>query len=241
VTTEKLVDGCVTTSKLGALAITAEKIAVNAITAEKIADRTLPPSKIMAGSAPVNSVLTVTSLGNSSFAPLPLTGKILQIRSAVLKTQSTVTGATTFTEFSTPLSVSITTQQRNSMILVFLSSNMVGGYRYNSHINYPQDVYYALFKNGSLWNAAAGTKGTNQISGLGQARSSNHTDVTNISALCHETVGSPGTTCVYSLRAFNAAGSNYYVMLNSQLPDDGSGNFSGVASLSSLYAIEIGG
>jgi hypothetical protein len=240
VTTTKIANSAVTTDKVAAAAVTADKIQANAVTAAKIADQSLPPSKIMSGTAPVNSVLTVTSPGNSSFAAVPFTGKILQIKTAVLKTQSSVTGETTFTEFSSPLSVSLTTKQPNSTVLVFLSANLVGGYRYNSHINYPQDVYYAFFKNGSLWQEAAGTRGTNQISGLGQSRSTNHTDVSNVSALCSEVVISSGITNVYSFRAFNAAGSNYYVILNSQLPDDGSGNFSGIASLSSLYALEIG-
>jgi len=241
VTQAKIANAAVSTLQLGLGAVTANEIATNAVTASKIADRSLPPSKIMSGASPINSVLTVTSAGNSTFVPIPLTGKILQIQSDVTKTQATVMGATTFEEFSPTLSVSITTQERNSTILVFLSSNIVGGYRHNSHINYPQDVYYALFKNGSLWRAAAGTKGTNQISGLGQARSTNHTHVTNISTLCHETVGSAGTTNTYSFRAFNAAGSEYYVMMNSQLSNGGGTTYSGIASLSSLYAIEIGG
>ncbi len=251
VTTEKIADGAVTTAKIAnaavitqkiaASAVTANEIAPNAVTAAKIADQSLPPSKIMPGTAPVNSVLTVTTPGNSTFAALPFTGKILQIRSAVLKIQSSVMGATTFTEFSNPLSISITTKQPNSTILVFLMANIVGGYRHNSHVHYPQDVYYALFKDGCLWQAAAGTRDTNQISGLGQARSSNHTDVPHISALCSEVVSYSGTTNVYSLRAYNASGSEYYVMLNSQLADDGHGNYSGIASLSSLYAIEIAG
>ena len=54
-----------------------------------------------------------------------------------------------------------------------------------------------------------------------------------------ESVAVKGTTNTYSLRAL--CGADYYVMLNSQLPDDGQGNYSGVASISSLYAIEIGG
>ena len=241
VTTAKLAPQAVTTDKLPNNVITSDKIAANAVTGVKVADQSLPPSKIQSGTAPVQSVLTVTSLGNSAFAALPVTGKILQVQSTVLRTQSSVNGASTFTEFSTPLSVTLTTRAANSTILVFVAANLVGGYRLNSHLNYPQTVYYALYKNGALWPAASGTKGTNQISGLGQVRSEAYTHVTNISALASETLPTSNTRVIYSLRAYHASGAEYYVMLNSQLPDDGSGNYSGIASISSLYAIEIGG
>ena len=231
----------VTTEKIADYAVTEDKIAPNAITASKIADQSLPPRKIMPGDAPINSVLTVTAPGKSSFAALPVTGQILQIETAILKTRSSITGASTFAEFSPPLSLSITTTQPNSTLLVFLSANIIGGYSHNGHVNFPQNVFYALFKNGSLWRNAAGTKGTNQISGLGQAKIVDYTDIAHISALCSDAVYNSGTTNVYSLRAFNANGPEYMVLLNSQLPDDSHGNYSGVATLSALYALEIAG
>ena len=241
VTTEKVAATAITAEKLANNAVTTDKLAANAVTGGKVADQSLPPSKIQSGAAPVQSVLTVTSLGNSAFAALPVTGKILQIQSTVLRTQSSVNGATSFTEFSTPLSVTLTTRAANSTILVFVAANLVGGYRANSHLNYPQTVYYALYKNGALWPTASGTRGTNQISGLGQVRSEAYTDVVTISALASETIPTSNTRVIYSLRAYHASGAEYYVMLNSQLPDDGSGTYSGIASISSLYAIEIGG
>ena len=241
VTTQKIADEAVTEDKIEDGAVTTDKIAPNAITASKIADQSLPPRKIMPGDAPINSVLTVTAPGKSSFAALPVTGQILQIETAILKTRSSITGASTFAEFSPPLSLSITTTQPNSTLLVFLSANIIGGYSHNGHVNFPQNVFYALFKNGSLWRNAAGTKGTNQISGLGQAKIVDYTDIAHISALCSDAVYNSGTTNVYSLRAFNANGPEYMVLLNSQLPDDSHGNYSGVATLSALYALEIAG
>ena len=241
VTTQKIADEAVTEDKIEDGAVTTDKIAPNAITASKIADQSLPPRKIMTGDALVNSVLTVTAPGSSSFAALPMTGKILQIKTAILKTPSGISGASTFAEFSPPLSLSITTKQANSTLLVFLSANIIGGYAHDGHINFPQNVFYALFKNGALWQAAAGTKGTNQISGLGQAKIVDYTDIAPISALCSEVVPTSGTTNVYSLRAFNAHGPQYIVLLNTQLPDDSHGNYSGVATISSLYALEIAG
>jgi len=242
VTTDKIAEGAITADGLAENSVLGPSIATNAITGPKIANQTITPDKLNVedfGGSP-GEVVTVLSDGKScGFEDIPFTGRIIQLKAALLKTQSSVTGATDFKEFSSPFRVSITTQKPRSTLLVFLSANLVSGYSQNSHINYPQTLFYALFKNGVLWDNASGTKGTNQTSGLGQIHCFDYQDVRNISALCSEVVPARGTTNTYSLRAL--CGADYYVMMNSQLPDDAYRNYSGVAGISSLYVLEIGG
>lgn len=241
ITGQKIADETITSQQIAAETITSDEIAAGGIITVNLADKAVNPSKISSAGFPVNSVLTSTAGNGATFQALPLTGKILQIKSKILKGQSLISGVTDFSEFSNPLNVSITTTAPNSTILVFVSAYLVGGYSQNSHIYYPQIVYCGLFKNGVIWPAATGTptKG-GQFGGLGEAFCSDYRDLKNIMGLCSETVAAAGTTNTYSLRAFNQGGADFYIMLNSQLPDDGQKNFSGVASVSTLYALEIG-
>lgn len=208
-------------SKLTNLSVPTAALAAKSVTVDKMS----------AGNAAVNTFARSTGVGGAvDFSALPFKG-IKQIQSTVIDQAAlTPLGATTFQQFNIPLQVSITTQSANSTVVIFLSANM--GAAATDGI-YPNNACGALYKNGSLWEAASGTPVGAQISGLQQSLVQAIFHTVNINTIFMDNIANSGTTNVYSLRCYSSRVGGQ-IFLNS------APNNTGIASISCIYAIEIG-
>lgn len=211
-----------------------------------LANTSVTAPKISSGDAPAGTVLTALAGNGATFSALPFKG-IKQIQSTVINKSARVIGAANYAQFDTPLQVSITTQSANSTVIIYVSANVTGVYGSNGNINYPQYIFSALYKNGSIMNSATGIPmgsggGPAQVGGLQSVLCSGYQYVNNLSAMIIDTVAVAGTTNTYSLRCYNGSGADYWVWLNTPGSNEGTGGngFSGLGSISYIYAIEIG-
>lgn len=217
-------------SKLTNLSVPTAALAATSVTIDKI----------NSGAAAAGTVLTALAGNGAAFSAMPFKG-IKQIQSTVVNQSARVIGASTFSQFDTPLQISITTQSPNSSIIVYVSANVTGVYGANGNINYPQYIFSALYKNGAIWPNATGVPMTGgQIGGLQSVLCSGYQYVNNISAMVIDTVAAVGTTNTYSLRCYNGSGSAYWVWLNTPGANPGGTTWSGLGSISYITAIEIG-
>lgn len=220
-------------SKLTNLSVATPAIAAKAITVDKM----------NAENALANTFAKSTGInGAVQFSALPFQG-IKQIQSKVLNQSARVIGAANYAQFDTPLQVSITTQSANSTVIIYVSANVTGVYGPNGNINYPQYVFSALYKNGAIMNSATGVPmAGDQVGGLQSVLCSDYQYVNNISAMVLDPVAAAGTTNTYSLRCYNGGGSSYWVWLNTPGANPGTSGtqFSGLGSISCIYAIEVG-
>lgn len=211
-----------------------------------LANTSVTAPKINSGAAAAGTVLTAGAGTSAAFSPLPFKG-IKQIQSTVINESARVMGASTYAQFDTPLQVSITTQSANSTVIIYVSANVTGVYGLNGNINYPQYIFSALYKNGAIMNSATGIPmgsggGPAQVGGLQSVLCSGYQYVNNLSAMILDTVVVAGTTNTYSLRCYNGNGADYWVWLNTPGANAGTGGtgFSGLGSISCIYAIEVG-
>lgn len=224
----KLIDNTVSDDKI--IGLNGSKLTNLSVPTAALVDKCVTVDKMSAGNAPEDTYAKSTGVyGTIEFSPIPAIGKILQIVNYTNRNTAFQTASGTFASFDTPLQVSITMQNSNSTIVVYLSANVSA-----QSDAYPMSCLGALFKNGSIWTPQTGNtaSGGAQTNCLQEIICPDSNSIAPMNAFCLDTGGASGTTNTYELRVFSGR-PGYGSYLN-RTP---SGN--GGRTVSSIYAIEI--